>query len=165
MNKMDKEPNWDLIITGILTVVLIVVIVMTAAAKAESTFVCCVHKGEYVWIRDIPSKEGAKIGTIRYGYEMQVSEIQDNYAHISLPDGTTGWVDISYIEMPIQEEIWKVNTKDPLNKRETPDGRYLTKIKGGSRISVLAWRYSPSGELWAKVFNGGYVAAKYLSKE
>lgn len=165
MNKIDKEPNWDLIITGILAVALIVVIAMTVVAKAESTFVCCVHKGEYVWIRDIPSKEGNKIGTIRYGYEMNVSEIQNQYAHITTNNGLEGWVDVSYIEKPIKEEVWVVNCDGPLNKRETPDGRFLTKIKGGSRISVLAWRYSPSGELWAKVFNGGYVAAKYLSKE
>lgn len=165
MNKMDNEPNWDVIITGILTVILIVLIAMTVAAKAESTFVCCVHKGEYVWIRDIPSKEGNKIGTIRYGYEMKVSEIQNQYAHVTLNSGLEGWVDVSYIEQPIKEEVWVVNCDGPLNKRETPDGRFMTKIKGGSRISVLAWRYSPSGELWAKVYHGGYVAAKYLSKE
>ena len=165
MNKMDNEPNWDLIITVILSVVLIMVIVMTAAAKAESTFVCCVHKGEYVWIRDIPSKEGNKIGTIRYGYEMKVSEIKNQYAHVTLNSGLEGWVDVSYIEQPIKEEVWVVNCDGPLNKRETPDGRFVTKIKPGSSVSVLAWRYSKSGELWAKTFHGGYVAAKFLSKE
>lgn len=165
MNKMDNEPNWDLIITVILSVVLIMVIVMTAAAKAESTFVCCVHKGEYVWIRDIPDKTGNKLGTIRYGYEVQVSEIKNQYAHITTNNGLEGWVDVSYIEQPIKEEIWVVNCDGPLNKRETPDGRFVTKIKPGSRVSVLAWRYSKSGELWAKTFHGGYVAAKFLSKE
>lgn len=141
------------------------VVFAVSSAYADSLFVCCVTKGEWVWVRDMPSKDGNKIGTIRYGYEVQVSEIQNQYAHVKLHDGSTGWVDVFYIEKPIKEEIWRVNTKDPLNKRETPDGRYLTKIKGGSQISVLAWRYSKSGELWAKTYHGGYVNAKYLSKE
>lgn len=152
-----------IIIIAILVIIEIVLIIYCDIAKA-STFVCCVTKGEWVWVRDIPDKTGEKIGTIRYGYEVDVDDIQNQYGHVTMHDGSTGWVDISYFEKPIDEEIWVVNTTDPLNKRETPDGRYLTKIKGGSRISVLAWRYSSSGELWAKVFHGGYVNAKYLSK-
>ena len=159
-----NERRIEILFTALLVVLLIMTMVLTRA-NAESTFVCCVPKGEWLWVRDIPSKDGAKIGTIRFGYEVKVTEIQNQYAHVILHDGSTGWVDVAYIEMPIKEEIWVVNTQDPLNKRETPDGRFMTKIKGGSRISVLAWRYSPSGELWAKTFHGGYVAAKFLSKE
>ena len=150
-----------------LVAVLLISIAISAltAARADTLFVCCVHKGEYVWVRDIPDKTGNKLGTIRYGYEVQVSEIKNQYAHITTNSGLTGWVDVSYIEKPIKEEIWVVNCDGPLNKRETPDGRFVTKIKPGSRVSVLAWRYSKSGELWAKIFHGGYVAAKFLSKE
>lgn len=157
-----SQHNVEVLFTAML--VIIAVLFFATGSEAESRFVCCVPKGEWLWVRDMPSKEGNKIGTIRYGYEMQVTEIQNQYAHVILHDGKTGWVDVAYIEMPIKEEIWTINTKEPLNKRETPDGRFLTKIKGGSRISVLAWRYSPSGELWAKTFHGGYVKAKYLTK-
>lgn len=150
----------------LLALIISILIMMIALdiAHADSTFVCCVHKGEVVWVRDTPDKSGNKIGSIRYGYEVKVSEIKNMYAHVTLHDGKTGWVDVAYIEKPIKEEIWVVNTEGPLNKRETPDGRYLTKIKPGSRISVLGWRYSSTGELWAKCFRGGYVKAQYLSK-
>ena len=160
---MKKFILW--LLTFLIVEILIWAIAINTVGRADTTFVCCVHKGEYVWVRDIPDKTGNKIGTIRYGYEVQVSEIQNQYAHVTLHDGSKGWVDVSYIEQPITEEIWVVNSDGPLNKRETPDGRFMTKIKSGARISVLAWRYSKSGELWAKTFRGGYVAAKYLSKE
>lgn len=139
-------------------------LLICVSAVADQTFVCCVHKGEVLWVRDIPDKSGNMVGSIRYGYEVQVSEIKNLYAHVTLHDGKTGWVYVPYIEKPIKEEIWIVNTADPVNKRETPDGRYVTKITGGSRISVLGWRYSEKGELWAKVYHGGYVKAEFLSK-
>ena len=66
--------------------------------------------------------------------------------------------------MPIKEKVYLVACESPLNKRETPDGRYLAKIKSGTRISVLGWRYSKKGELWAKVYKGGYVKAAFLEE-
>ncbi|MBQ9008172.1 MAG: SH3 domain-containing protein [Clostridia bacterium] len=139
--------------------------ILTSAvmADAETLFVCCVHKGEWVWVREAPSHEAEKIDTIRYGVECQVSEIVDQFAHIRYRDNREGWADVSYLEMPIKETVYTITTEGPVNKRETPDGRYLGRVKGGgTRISVLGWRYSPSGELWAKVFRGGYIKAEYL---
>lgn len=130
---------------------------------ADTTFICVVHRGEWVWVRDTPSKDGAQIDTIRYGVECQVSEIVNQYAHVTYRSGQSGWVDVSYLEMPIRETIYTITCSGPVNKRETPDGRYLGRVKGGgTRISVLGWRYSPSGELWAKVYHGGYIKAEYL---
>lgn len=154
------------------TVVLFVMAMMVAIiawalsdyAKADTAFICAVTKGEWVWIRSTPDADGEKIGTLRYGVEGEIHEIVNQYARITTTDGRKGWADVSYLLMPIHEETWIVATKDPLNKRETPDGRYVTKIKGGSRISVLGWRYSKSGELWANVYHGGYVKACYLVK-
>ena len=39
-----------------LIVILLVSVVFSALtiARADTLFVCCVHKGEYVWVRDIP---------------------------------------------------------------------------------------------------------------
>ena len=130
---------------------------------ADSKFVCVVHRGEWVWVREAPDKDAAKIDTIRYGVECQVSEIVNQYAHITYRDGKSGWTDVSYLEMPIEETIYTITTDGPVNKRETPDGRYMGRVKGGgTRISVLGWRYSPTGELWAKVYHGGYIKAEYL---
>lgn len=146
-------------------VLMLVLMFMASGMSAEATnMTCAVHKGEWVWVRDTPSPDGEKIGTIRYGVEGEIHEIQNGYARISANNGCAGWADVSYFDVPIKEEIWVVNTDDPVNKRETPDGRFMTKIRGGSRISVLGWRYSKKGELWAKVFHGGYVKAQYLSK-
>lgn len=131
---------------------------------AENRFVCVVHKGEWLWVRSAPDRDSAHVDTLRYGVEGVIHEIQNGYARITAENGKTGWVDVSYLEIPIKEEIYVITSEGPLNKRETPDGRYLTKIRSGSRISVLGWRYSPSGELWAKVYKGGYVKAAYLSK-
>ena len=135
-----------------------------ADIKADTSFVCVVHKGEWVWVRDRPSKDGNQIDTIRFGVEGEIHSIENLYANITTSDGRTGWVDVSYLEIPIKEKVYKVACDSPLNKRETPDGRYLSKIKGGSRISVLGWRYSKNGELWAKVYKGGYVKAAYLTE-
>ena len=143
---------------AIMTIAFVAILLIGTVAQAQ-TMVCVVHKGEWVWIRDQPSKAGNQIGTIRYGYEVEVSEIQNLYAHIDF-NGMQGWVDVSYLELPVQEMTYTVISDGPLNKRETPDGRF----KSGVRISVLGWRYSPSGELWAKVYKGGYVNAKYLAE-
>ena len=159
---MDKTIRIMLTIIAILIVILIFTMSATKAF-ADTPFVCVVYKGEWVWVRDAPSKEANKIDKIRYGYEGKIHEIQNGYARISW-NNKTGWVDVSYLEIPIKEEIYVIVSDGPLNKRETPDGRYITKIKSGLRISVLGWRYSKTGELWAKVFHGGYVKACYLEK-
>lgn len=141
------------------------IIMMVSVSMAEGTpFVCVVRKGEWVWVRSGPSKDSDKVDTIRYGVGGVIHEIQNGYARITSTYGKEGWVDVYYLEMPIEEETWVITTEDPLNKRETPGGRYLARIKGGSRISVLGWRYDKNGELWAKVYHGGYVMAKYLAK-
>ena len=144
-----------LIVAALISALVIPVIADTAA-------VCVVHKGEWVWVRSAPAHDADKIDTIRYGVECRISEIVNQYAHVKYRDGCEGWVDVSYLEIPIRETIYQVTTESPLNKRETPDGRFLTKIKAGARISVLGWRYSKKGELWAKVYRGGYVKAEYL---
>lgn len=144
-----------------LMIVVLLVVLLTACAAQAQTMVCVVHKGEYVWVRDQPSKEGAKVGTIRYGYEVEVFDIVNQYAHMTF-NGLNGYVDVSYLELPIKETVYTVVSHGPLNRRETPDGRFLGKIKEGARLSVLGWRYSKSGELWAKAYGGGYVKAQYL---
>ena len=136
---------------------------MLCSTAYASKFVCVVTKGEYVWIRDAPSVTANKIGTVRYGMEVNISSIVDGYAHIQI-GGRDGWADLFYFEQPVEETIYVITTKDPVIKRETPEGRYVTKIRSGQRISVLGWRYSKSGELWAKVWHGGYVKAMYLRK-
>ena len=143
---------------------LLMIVLMAGAAVADTPFVCVVHKGEWLWVRDAPSKDAAQVDTLRYGVEGEIHEIVDGYARITSNNGKKGWVDVSYLEIPIKEETYVITTHDPVNKRETPEGRYMTKIKGGSRISVLGWRYSKKGELWAKVYHGGYVKAEFLAK-
>ena len=155
----------------VFTALLIALISVFITVTADTAFICAVTKGEWVWLRTGPSKDADTVygkdnykSQIRYGTEGEIHEIVNQYARITTIDGREGWVDVSYLDIPIKEEIWVITTSSPLNKRETLNGRFLTNIKGGSRISVLGWRYSKSGELWAKVFHGGYVNAKYLSK-
>lgn len=150
------------IIIGIIVMLALAMLMKTAWADTDA--VCVVHKGEWVWVRDTPSKDGTQIEKIRWGYEVKISQISNQYAYITWADGKTGWVDVSYLEIPIQETIYVVTSDGPLNKRETPEGRYSGRIKSGARVSVLGWRYSKSGELWAKVYKGGYVNAKYLAE-
>jgi len=131
-------------------------------AKAE-TYTCVVHRGEWVWIREAPSYEGRQIGQIRYGYEVEVDNIEKGWAHIRFKD-VEGYVDASYLERDIQETMYRVVCEGPLAKRETPAGRLLCWIKPGSKISVLGWRYAKDGSLWAKVYKGGYVKASFLGE-
>ena len=109
--------------------------------------VCVVHKGEVLWVRDQPSKDGAQIDNLRYGVECEITEIVNQYGHIKSDYHKSGWVDISYLEIPIKETVYTIQCDGPLNVRETPDGRYLRRIKSGARVSVLGWRYSKAGEL------------------
>ena len=143
-------------------ILLLLACLMVSAAQADRAFVCAVHKGEWVWIRSAPDKAAMKVGQIRHGYEGEIHEIRNGYARITTTNGTKGWVDVSYLDMPIREKVYVLIADGPVNKRETPDGRFLMRIKAGSRISVLGWRYSKRGELWARVFHGGYVKAEYL---
>ena len=50
---------------------------------ADSKFICVVHRGEWVWVREAPDKDAAKIDTIRYGIECQVSEIVNRRVELS----------------------------------------------------------------------------------
>jgi len=162
-------------IEGKIVTVLFIVVVITILAfevsKADTPFVCAVTKGEWVWLRTGPSVDADTVygkddyrSRVRYGTEGEIHEIKNLYARITTTDGREGWADVSYLLMPIREEVWTITTEGPLNKRETPRGRYLTNIAGGSRISVLGWRYDKNGELWAHVYHGGYVKACYLAK-
>lgn len=147
----------------ILIMALAAILTSAGKVKAETKFVCVVHRGEWVWVRSAPDKDAETVDTIRYGVECQVSEIVNLYAHVRYRGDHQGWVDVSWLEMPIEETIYTITTTGPINKRETPDGRYMGRIRGGgTRISVLGWRYDSKGELWAKVWHGGYVMAKYL---
>ena len=147
----------------IVTAALLVLLIFVCLNASASTFTCVVRRGEWVWLRDAPSKDANKIGTIRYGMTVNISSIVDGYAHIQF-QGKDGWADLFYFEKPIKEEIYLITSDGPVNKRETPEGRFMQKIKSGQRISVLGWRYSHKGELWAKVWHGGYVKAIYLTK-
>ena len=160
--KKNEKIYWLFVI--ILACILAMEIIILATAKADTAFVCMVHKGEWLWIREAPSKDAKAIDQIRYGVEGEIHEIRNGYARVTTENGKTGWADVSYLEMPIKEKVYLVACESPLNKRETPDGRYLTKIKSGTRISVLGWRYSKKGELWAKVYKGGYVKAAFLEE-
>ena len=151
-----------LIILGVFSIIFISCIIMPASA--DTPFVCAVHKGEWLWVRSGPSKDAAQIDTIRFGVEGEIHEIVNGYARVSTVNDKEGWVDVSYLLIPIKETVYKVVSDGPLNKRETPDGRYLTKIKSGVNISVLGWRYSKAGELWAYCYKGGYVKAAYLEE-
>lgn len=143
-------------------VVIAAILMAISSVQADTAFVCAVHKGEWVWVRTAPDKAATTIGQIRHGYEGEIHEIRNGYARITTTNGLKGWVDVSYLDMPIQEKVYVLIADGPVNKRETPDGRYVLRIKAGSRISVLGWRYSKKGELWARVFRGGYVKAEYL---
>lgn len=159
---MMHRTNVMLLVAAILLAITIILLACDMAKAEDTHFICAVTKGEWVWLRAEPSSDGEKIGTIRYGVEGEIHSIVNGFADITTVDGRTGWADVSYLLMPIEEQIYVITTTGPLNKRETPDGRYITRIKGGSRISVLGWRYSKSGELWAHVYHGGYVKACYL---
>lgn len=153
-------------------IVLAILIAAVAAAKADP-MTCVVHKGEWVWIREAPSKSARQIGRVRYGYEIDAGEPENGFFRIRIGKGwllegeteEIGYVDAQYFDRPITETMYRVTTEGgPLAKRETPQGRLMCWIKPGVKISVLGWRYAPDGSLWAKVFKGGYVAAQYLGE-
>lgn len=153
-------------LTAITAFIAFIAILLSIAnyALADTTFICVVRQDEWVWVRSAPSPNAEKIEKLRYGYEVDVSEVINGYAHITSQYRKEGWVDISYLEQPIKETTYIVTCNGPLNVRETPDGRFLRKIKAGARVSILGWRYSKDGDLWAKVYKGGYVKACYLAE-
>lgn len=150
---------------------LLVLTVIVHEVRAD-TYECAVHRGEWVWIRETPSKTGRQIGRVRYGYEVEAGEPENGFLRIGVRPGwllegesaASGYVDAQYFDKPVKEAMYRVICEGPLAKRETPAGRLLCWIKPGSKISVLGWRYAPDGSLWAKVFKGGYVKASYLGE-
>lgn len=138
--------------------VFLILLVLTVPAYAAYGR-CVVHKGEWVWLREQPSVNAKTIGQIRHGTDVDIREIRNQYAHVVWDCGD-GWADVSYFLLPHKEQVFVTTCN--VNKRETPDGRFMTKIRSGVRVSVLGWRYSKSGELWAYTYKGGYVKAEYL---
>ena len=154
-------------------VLIVLAVVATVRIARAEHYTCAVHRGEWVWIRETPDPHGRQIGRVRYGYEVDAGEPVNGYLAIATKPGwmldgehgARGYVDASYFDRAIPETMYRVHTDSgPLAKRETPNGRLLCWIKPGVKISVLAWRYSRSGELWAKVYKGGYVKAEYLTE-
>ena len=162
---MKKREITIMLLALIAILAVTITMLIVGIAKADTRFVCAVTKGEWVWMRADPDKDAEKIDTIRFGVEGEIHEIQNGYARITTIDGREGWADVSYLLMPIREEVWTVITEGPVNRRETPGGRYLGRVRGGVRISVLGWRYDKNGELWAHVYHGGYIKAVYLARE
>lgn len=148
---------------ALMAVLLVAAMVCTIKVAQAETYTCVVHRGEWVWIRATPSYDGQQIGQIRYGYEVEVDGIEKGWAHVRFKD-TEGYVDASYLERDIPEKMYRVICEGKLAKRETPAGRLMCWIKPGSKISVLGWRYDKSGNLWAKVYKGGYVSAAFLGE-
>lgn len=150
-------------------IVLAFLILAAAAAKA-APMTCVVHRGEWVWIREAPSRTARQIGRVRYGYEIDAGEPENGFFRISVRPGwllegetaAEGYVDAQYFDRSVPETMYRVITTGPLAKRETPQGRLMCWIKPGVKISVLGWRYAPDGSLWAKVYKGGYVCGSYL---
>lgn len=153
-------------------IALAILILMAAAVKAES-YECVVHKGEWVWIREEPSRTARQIGRVRYGYTIEAGEPENGFFRISVRPGwllegetaAEGYVDAQYFDRAVPETMYRVITTGPLAKRETPRGRLMCWIKPGSKISVLGWRYAADGTMWAKVYKGGYVCAAFLGEE
>ena len=180
---MDKRDNWDLFmevtdklerllrIAAMIMLILLMTVGICRLARAD-TYTCVVHRGEWVWIRETPEPNGRQIGRVRYGYEVEAEDPVNGFLAI---DPKPGWmlegetprrayVKASYFDRRTPEVMMRVNTQGgPLAKRETPNGRLLTWIKPGVKISVLGWRYADDGSLWAKVFHGGYVKAEFLT--
>lgn len=155
----------------ILIMVLAAILATNARDGSSDTgFVCAVTKGEWVWLRAEPSADADQIGTLRYGVEGEIHEIRNLYARITTVDGREGWCAVQYLLIPINEEVWTVDTIGSVNVREKPPEqpgmklRLARKIRAGAKVSVLGWRYDCFGELWAHVFHGGYVKACYLAK-
>ena len=180
---MDKRNDTDLFtevtekVTRLLWLVIQIMLIlfMTVGicrlAKAE-TYTCVVHKGEWVWIRESPDPNGRQIGRVRYGYEVEADEPENGFLKIYpkpgwMLEGETprqAFVNAAYFDRITPEKIMRVNTQGgALAKRETPNGRLMTWIKPGVKISVLGWRYANDGSLWAKVYKGGYVKAEFLT--
>ncbi len=115
-----------------------------------------------------------KVGQIRHGDEGEIHEIRNGDAGMSTTNRAKGWVDVSCLDMPIREKVYVLIADGPVNKRETPDGRSLMRIKAGSRISVPGWRSAKKGELWApgfpcgicqgRVFEGGRVMDRRINR-
>ncbi|MBR6861210.1 MAG: hypothetical protein IKM73_07815 [Acidaminococcaceae bacterium] len=160
----------------ILIEVAVLIVIATALAvvttvRAE-TYTCACPRGEWVWIRETPEKTGRKIGRVRFGCEIEAGKPENGFIAINTKPAwmlegehaARGYVDVSYFYWTEPETLYRVNTTGPLAKRETPEGRLLCWIKPGIRISVLGWRYAANGELWARVYKGGYVSAKYLTE-
>lgn len=140
------------------TILFVLMLLLVTSAGAQPA-TCAVTKGEWVWLRDQPAPDSTQIGKIRFGVEVDIAEIRNGYAYVTWGNNA-GWADVSYFLIPTKEVVY--TTTCNVNKRETPDGRYMTKIRAGVRVSVLGWRYSKSGELWAYTYKGGYVKAVYL---
>ena len=180
LQEMQKEDMFDdtvekiesLMKIIVMSVLVVFLIVCTVKVVHADTYTCVVHRGEWVWIRAEPSPKARQIGRVRYGYEIESGEPINGYLAIDPKPGwmldgeivRRGYVDASYFDRSIPETMYRVNTAGgPLAKRETPNGRLLCWIKPGVKISVLGWRYDKNGEIWAKVFHGGYVKAEYLA--
>lgn len=151
--------------------ILLLTIGICKIAKADN-YTCVVHRGEWVWIREAPEPNAKQIGRVRYGYEVEADKPENGYLAIDpkpawMLDGETprrAFVKAAYFDRVAPEKIMRVNTQGgPLTRRETPSGRIMGWIKNGVRISVLGWRYDSNGELWAKVYKGGYVKAEFLT--
>lgn len=147
----------------LLAMLIVLFAVLIGKVATAETYTCVVHKGEWVWIRSGPNYEAKQIGQLRFGYEVEVDGFKDGFAHIHWKD-IDGYVAQQFLEMPVKEKYYRVICEGALAKRETPEGRLMCWIKPGAKISVLAWRYSSKGELWYKVYKGGYVKACFLGE-
>lgn len=142
---------------------LIVLVLATRPAYAEVLEIGTI-KPSLLNVRAGPGLESSRTAVLRSGTEVAIRDRSKDWLNIVLPDGSTGWVNASYVTS--QEYItWQVATVNAqlLNIRKGPalDHPVLGVIPAGARLAVLACQRE-----WCKVATAdgriGWVSLAYV---
>ena len=132
------------------------------AEEANVTYVCTTQKGTWVNAREAPSPQGAVVGTLRYGYEIQPIGEENGYYRIHLHDGKDAYVRREFFERPVGK---RATVTSRVVTRAKPNGRKINHLNAGSWIDVLAETVDEDGEAWYRCYGNVYVMARYLEVE
>ena len=144
---------------AISTILAIILLIGSTAAAAE-TMTCVISKGQYVNIRNRPSKTASTLGDgFRNGDTVEAEEITGGWIAFTF-DGEAAYVRTDYFEI-VDGGQYVISGNGRVRYREAPGGKKIDFYPVGEVVTVDAWRYDAEGGRWARI-GDRYVMAEYL---
>ena len=110
---------------------------------------CIIPKGQYVNIRNRPSKKASTLGEIRHDETIEADKIAGGWITFTT-ESQTAYVWSEYFEV-VDGGQYVISGNGRVRYRDAPGGKKQGFYPVGEIVTVDAWRYDTEGGRWARI--------------